>query len=157
MSSQQEMGSPQRQETRECPFCKEMIKQGAIKCRYCESFLPPDRPAHKGTCPFCKEAINSEAIKCPHCRSDLMSYSGSEIMSPIGSFFRSSPIARAAPGSGSGPSGPPTKRHCFTFWVEVCSDVPVVRWKPNGDWEMAWERRCRDVPHEICVDLPAIA
>lgn len=27
--------------TRECPFCKEIIKSGAVKCRYCGSELLP--------------------------------------------------------------------------------------------------------------------
>jgi len=54
---------------RECPFCKEQIKAGAIKCKHCRSAVRPQTPPHGGTCPFCKEEIKPEAIKCKHCGS----------------------------------------------------------------------------------------
>jgi len=33
---------------KECPFCREEIRDGAIKCRYCGSSLLPQQPAQKG-------------------------------------------------------------------------------------------------------------
>lgn len=54
-----------------CPYCKEEIKAGAVKCKHCSSKLGATLPAHEGTCPFCKEDIHAEAIKCKHCKSNL--------------------------------------------------------------------------------------
>ncbi|ASP48814.1 double zinc ribbon domain-containing protein [Cognaticolwellia beringensis] len=56
---------------RECPFCKESIKDEAIKCKHCHSSVPSISPKHEGVCPFCKEAIKADAIKCKHCHSML--------------------------------------------------------------------------------------
>lgn len=59
-------------ETRECPYCKELIKADAVKCKYCGSTLAPEQPPHGGVCPYCKEQINPEAVKCKHCKSWLI-------------------------------------------------------------------------------------
>lgn len=55
----------------QCPFCKETIKPGAVKCRFCGSRLTARTLEHDGTCPFCKEEIKPGAVKCRHCHSYL--------------------------------------------------------------------------------------
>jgi hypothetical protein len=61
-------------ETRQCPFCKEDIKQAATRCKHCLSTIPAEVPGHGGVCPFCKEDINVEAVRCPHCAADFGTY-----------------------------------------------------------------------------------
>lgn len=56
-----------------CPFCKEVIKPAAVKCKHCHSLLSATSPSHEGTCPFCKEEVHPEAIRCKHCKSSLIS------------------------------------------------------------------------------------
>lgn len=63
---------------RTCPYCKEEIKAGAVKCKHCGSKLAAIQPAHEGICPYCKETIHSEAIKCKHCKSNLISVGGTD-------------------------------------------------------------------------------
>lgn len=53
---------------KQCPECGQWIKQGAIKCRYCEAEIPEVKLVE---CPYCKELIRSDAIKCKFCRSEL--------------------------------------------------------------------------------------
>jgi hypothetical protein len=61
-------------EARQCPYCKEDIKQAAIRCKHCLSTIPVEVPDHGGVCPFCKEAINATAVRCPHCAADFGIY-----------------------------------------------------------------------------------
>ena len=58
-------------ETRECPFCKELIKSDAIICKHCHSKVAQLRPEHGGVCPFCKENVKPEAVVCKHCGSQI--------------------------------------------------------------------------------------
>src|SRR5688572_3966817 len=60
----------------QCPYCKEEVRENAVKCKHCRSALTPSRPGHGGTCPFCQESIHAEAIKCKHCGSALLVNSG---------------------------------------------------------------------------------
>jgi hypothetical protein len=69
----------------ECPFCREQIKDGAIKCKHCGSMLDersiefqskaaalnPPLEGFRMLCPFCQEEIKNKAIKCKHCKSML--------------------------------------------------------------------------------------
>jgi hypothetical protein len=52
-----------------CPFCKEPIQEGALKCKHCKSLLAAEKPDHEGTCPFCRETIQRDAVKCRYCGS----------------------------------------------------------------------------------------
>lgn len=54
--------------TKQCPECGELIKQGAIKCRYCGAEVQEVKLVE---CPYCKEMIRSDASKCKFCRSEL--------------------------------------------------------------------------------------
>ncbi|MCJ7483116.1 MAG: zinc ribbon domain-containing protein [Thermodesulfovibrionales bacterium] len=56
-----------------CPFCKEEIKDGAIKCKHCGSMLDgtSNNKPKMVECPFCKEDIMEDLSKCPHCESEL--------------------------------------------------------------------------------------
>lgn len=56
-----------------CPFCKEEIKDGAIKCRHCGSMLNGSNISKPQIveCPFCKEDIVEGSLKCEHCGSSL--------------------------------------------------------------------------------------
>ena len=61
---------------RECPFCAEVIKAKASKCKHCKSFLDVP-PAGRGpfkkmtVCLECGKEIRAGAIKCRHCKSYL--------------------------------------------------------------------------------------
>jgi primosomal protein N' len=59
-------------EPRECPYCKELIKAEAVKCKHCGSVVSPEQSPHGGICPYCKEQIHPEALKCKHCKSSLV-------------------------------------------------------------------------------------
>lgn len=56
-----------------CPFCKEEIKDGAIKCKHCGSMLNTTTTVNqkKISCPFCKEEIEEGVTICKHCNSKL--------------------------------------------------------------------------------------
>jgi hypothetical protein len=56
---------------RQCPYCKEEVKAGAVRCRHCHAAITPAVPAHGGVCPFCREPIHPEAIRCKHCHANL--------------------------------------------------------------------------------------
>jgi hypothetical protein len=105
-------------DTRECPYCRETVKQGALKCKHCGSFLPEEQPGHGGECPWCKEPVHPEAIRCKHCRSDLRApkKTGCGCRGGVPSVMRA-PIYE--PGTGSG-----LRRHdCLREYVQCRQEL----------------------------------
>lgn len=51
---------------RSCPFCGEIIRIGALLCRFCNRSLTPDLYA---PCPFCSELIARSAKVCRFCHT----------------------------------------------------------------------------------------
>ena len=110
-------------EDRACPYCKEMVKANAIKCKHCHSSIAPEQPQHEGTCPYCKESINPEAIKCKHCQTMLLAKQGCECLPVQSMESLASPNAlslmQAAVGSGGG-LGATCEGICLWKWGFQC-------------------------------------
>ena len=53
---------------KQCPYCRETLKPGAMICRHCDSDVTSAMDPHGGTCPWCRESISKDALKCRHCR-----------------------------------------------------------------------------------------
>jgi len=109
-----------------CPYCKEDVKAGAVKCKHCHSKLAATSPEHEGICPFCKEEIKPDAIKCKHCKSNLTVDSSCKCssneedditkiqgqMAPMGN-IRPAASSSISKNFGEGPSLGDCTFHCF--------------------------------------------
>lgn len=51
---------------KECPFCGEIIKFNAIKCKHCKSILNETSSSTSIQCPYCKK-YTEKAKRCLHC------------------------------------------------------------------------------------------
>lgn len=60
-------------ETLACPYCKEEVKAGAVRCKHCLADIAEARPDHGGVCPLCQEDIKVDALRCMHCKATLVS------------------------------------------------------------------------------------
>ena len=54
-----------------CPFCQQLIKSTAQKCKHCGKWLSQSNPTPEKVCPFCAEKIELDATKCNSCDSIL--------------------------------------------------------------------------------------
>jgi hypothetical protein len=53
----------------QCPYCREMVAEGAHRCKHCLSDIKLlARADHGGVCPLCRERVNPEATMCKHCK-----------------------------------------------------------------------------------------
>jgi predicted amidophosphoribosyltransferase len=111
-----------------CPFCREGIKAGAVRCRHCQADIPP-KPAHGGVCPFCEEGIHAEAIRCLHCKSDLETGVGTKAFAVRRGRMRiwrqEAPMARARP-------CPPAYMDGSTMWCLVEETEAYCAYEPCG-------------------------
>jgi hypothetical protein len=139
-------------EERECPFCKESIKAGAVKCRYCGSTITPMVADHQGICPFCKEDIKPGAIKCRYCHSNL---------SPL-SAFREEPMPYRLPQRGSGCScdsysqrrARAIYRSPADDWAECANYCTYLNWPDFEAIDMCLAYRCGDEPLPTDIRFP---
>jgi len=59
--------SIQKENKKNCPFCKKEINISAKKCKFCKNWLVDNIKTEEIPCPFCSELILPTAIKCKHC------------------------------------------------------------------------------------------
>lgn len=133
------------EETTICPYCKEEIKTGAVKCKHCHSSLRETTPSHKGVCPYCKEKIQDDAIKCKHCKSSLVESMSAADCGCKGEgrdtqqFPYDVAMARRARGGlGAGSSNQSCYEEAFRRWFECYVTYPPEL-RPMCDFWLRWD------------------
>ena len=147
-----------RQETRECPFCKEAIKADAIKCKHCGSRVAPEEPTHGGTCPYCKEEIRPDAIKCKHCGSyvgPVQGVFGRPVSGDCGDCGDQGVATLAMQEQPGGTGLPERPSGCAFTWYLACMSAPPPGYGSN--WLSTFNRdpfQCWMVARAMCGEVP---